>query len=360
MSEQMNAPMLPPPSGVSEWFSVWRAALTKPSDQTFATIAQSPNAKLTTALLWVFLGSLVNALFASLVQGAIIRQMMQNSDFGGNGFPQMGGGLVAAICGAPVGAVVSVVAFMIFVGIVQLIAKMFGGRGTFDQLAYATAAIVAPFSLINSVLTSFDCHPICRTVLWTGKLTCGCLCHCLGSDGSERRQSIWLGAGSRFLLPAIPCSGLLCIDRCNRHPAGVRSGDLRNIQFNPAIFDTCAINLQHKNDLLFNQEVILFTRRRGPVRSRIDRKISHKPAKLICFPCATLAFDSFDLAIPVRIHAIKQGIPKFCQLVDGWFHGWAIFCFSKFQRERAGSGSSSFPCFGCRSEYWHFDHGYSE
>jgi hypothetical protein len=160
MSEQMNTPMLPPPSGVSEWFSVWRDALTKPSDQTFARIAQSPNAKLTTALLWVFLGSLVNALFASFVQGAIIRQMMQNSDFGGNRFPGMaGGGLVAVICGVPIGAVISVVAFVIFVGIVQLVAKMFGGRGTFDQLAYATAAILAPFSLINSVLTLLTAIP---------------------------------------------------------------------------------------------------------------------------------------------------------------------------------------------------------
>ena len=160
MSEQMNAPMLPPPSGVSEWVSVWRDALTKPSDQTFARIAQSPNAKLTTALLWIFLGSLVNLLFASLVQGAMLRQMMQNSDFGGNGFPTTaGGGLVAAVCGAPIAAVVSVVGFMIFVGIVQVVAKMFGGRGTFEQLAYATAAIVAPFSLINSVFTLLAAIP---------------------------------------------------------------------------------------------------------------------------------------------------------------------------------------------------------
>lgn len=160
MSEQMNAPMLPPPSGISEWFSVWRDALTRPSDQTFATIAQSPNAKLTTALLWVFLGSLVNILFASLVQGALFRQMMQNSNIGGNEFPRMvGGGLVAAICGAPIGAIVSVVGFVIFVGVVQLIAKMFGGSGTFEQLAYATAAIVAPFSLINSVFTLLAAIP---------------------------------------------------------------------------------------------------------------------------------------------------------------------------------------------------------
>jgi hypothetical protein len=160
MSEQMNAPMLPPPSGVSEWISVWRDALTKPNEQTFVRIAQSPNAKLTTALLWVFLGSLVNILLASLVQGAIVRQMMQNSDFGVDGFPNAaGGGLVAAFCGAPVAAVVSVVGFAIFVGIVQLIAKMFGGRGTFDQLAYVTAAIVAPFSLINSVFTLLAAIP---------------------------------------------------------------------------------------------------------------------------------------------------------------------------------------------------------
>jgi len=160
MSEQMNAPMLPPPSGVSEWISVWRDALTKPSDQTFARIAQSPNAKLTTALLWVFLGSLVNALLGSLVQGAIVRQMMQNAGFGGNEFPRMaGGGLLAVICGAPIGAVISVVVFAAVVGIVQLLAKMFGGRGTFDQMAYAIAAIVAPVSLINSLFTLLAAIP---------------------------------------------------------------------------------------------------------------------------------------------------------------------------------------------------------
>jgi Flp pilus assembly pilin Flp len=160
MSEQMNAPMLPPPSGVSEWFSVWRDALTKPSDQTFARIAQSPNAKLTTALLWVFLGSLVNALLGSLVQGAIFRQMMQNSGFGGNEFPGMAnGGIVAVICGAPIGAVISVVLFAAVVGVVQLLAKMFGGRGTFEQLAYAIAAIATPFALINSLFTLLAAIP---------------------------------------------------------------------------------------------------------------------------------------------------------------------------------------------------------
>ena len=157
MNEQTNAPMLPPPSGVAEWFSVWRDAVTKPSEQTFARIAQSPNAKLTTALLWIFLGSLVNFFLASLVQGQVTRQMMQN--FGMEGVPEAGGGLIAAICGAPIAALISTVLTVLMIGVVQLIAKMFGGRGTFEQLTYAIAAILAPFSLISGVLTLLTAIP---------------------------------------------------------------------------------------------------------------------------------------------------------------------------------------------------------
>ncbi len=158
MSEQTNAPMLPPPSGVSEWISVWREAITKPSDQTFARIALSPNAKLTTAFLWIFLGSLVSAFLSSLVQGQVTRQMMQN--FGIEGLPQTTGNtLLTAICGAPIGAVISVLMFALVTGIVQVLAKMFGGRGTFEQLAYAFAAIATPFSLISGVLALLSAIP---------------------------------------------------------------------------------------------------------------------------------------------------------------------------------------------------------
>ena len=160
MNEPTNAPMLPPPSGVSEWFSVWRDAITRPSDLTFARISQSPNAKLTTALLWVFLGSLVNFFLISLMQGALIGQMMQNSDLGVQGFPNAAsGGLMTAICGAPVGAIVQTVVFAIVIGVVQFLARMFGGRGTFEQLAYAIAAIVTPFYFVSGLITLLSAIP---------------------------------------------------------------------------------------------------------------------------------------------------------------------------------------------------------
>jgi hypothetical protein len=160
MNEPTNAPMLPPPSGVSEWVSVWREAILRPSDTTFARIAQMPNAKSTTAFLWVFLGSLVGSLLALPAQGAMMSQMMRGMGLEEQGFPSAGGGLLTAFCGAPVGAVVAVVVFAILVGVVQLLARMFGGRGTFDQLAYAIAAIITPFSVVSGVLSLLSAIPV--------------------------------------------------------------------------------------------------------------------------------------------------------------------------------------------------------
>ena len=161
MNEPTNTPMLPPPSGLSAWITVWREALTRPSDQTFARIAQSPNARSTTALLWVFLGSLLNFFMVFLLQGAVFNQMMQDPNLGLEGVPNMpmGGGLLIALCGAPIAALIQTVLFAAIIGIVQLLARMFGGRGTFDQLTYAIAAIVTPFYLVSSVVTLLTAIP---------------------------------------------------------------------------------------------------------------------------------------------------------------------------------------------------------
>ena len=159
MNEPTNAPMLPPPSGVSEWVSVWRDAITRPSEQTFARIGQSPNAKSTTAFLWIFLGSLVSSLLALPAQGALMRQMMQGAGLEDQVVPSLGNSLMTVICGAPIGAVIAVVLFAIVVGVVQLLAKMFGGQGTFDQLSYAIAAIVTPFYLVSGLLSLLSAIP---------------------------------------------------------------------------------------------------------------------------------------------------------------------------------------------------------
>ena len=208
MNEPTNAPMLPPPSGVSEWFSVWRDAITRPSDQTFARIAQSPNAKLTTAFLWIFLSSLVSSLLALPARGVWMSQIMQNAGLEGQLPNVADSGVMAVICGIPISAVVAVVVFAIVVGIVQLLARMFGGRGTYDQLAYALAAILTPYYLLTGVLGLLSAIPFvvyCAGLLGFGLLLYVVVLEVMAVKGVNQFE--WWQAIVSLLLPVF---GVIC------------------------------------------------------------------------------------------------------------------------------------------------------
>jgi hypothetical protein len=142
-------------------FQIWINAISKPNEQTFATIAASPKAKASTAYLWVFIGGLIQFFFAFLVQGSKTQSLLDQSGLGQN-LPQGGVGstIVQLICGAPILAVIGVVFFAIGAAIVHWIAKMFGGKGTFDQLAYSFAAILTPAYLVSAVLSLLGAVPI--------------------------------------------------------------------------------------------------------------------------------------------------------------------------------------------------------
>jgi len=159
MSELSNEPMIPD-SGLTPFYQTWITALTKPNEQTYATLASSPGANANKAYLWLFVAALLNFFFAALVQGAIMRNTLQqfgeSADFLSNGF---GGGVIAVICGAPIGAAIYVLFFAITTAIVQWIAKMFNGRGSYNQLAYTFGAILAPYMLVSSVLTLLSAIP---------------------------------------------------------------------------------------------------------------------------------------------------------------------------------------------------------
>ena len=61
-------------------------------------------------------------------------------------------GIGTVICGAPIGAILAVLFFAIGVALVQWVAKLFGGTGSFDKLAYAFSAITVPYSVVTAVL----------------------------------------------------------------------------------------------------------------------------------------------------------------------------------------------------------------
>ena len=166
MNEQSNAPMPDGTPGFAGWFSTWMTAVTKPNEQTFAEMAEHPDAQSNNrAFVWVFLAGTIAALI-----GGVLRAILQLAGvasqvpglgdlFGGNVQRGVGVTLGIAICSSPVAGALGTLGFAIGVGVIQWIAKMFKGTGTYSQLAYTMAAVTVPFTLVSSFLTPFSAIP---------------------------------------------------------------------------------------------------------------------------------------------------------------------------------------------------------
>jgi hypothetical protein len=165
MNDQFNAPVStgPEPAGVAGWLSTWMTAVTKPSEQTYAALAERPEAQTNSrAFTWVFVAGTVSALISGVLQAILelagfAPQTPGFGDlFGGNAGQRGLVSLGVAICVSPIAGAIATLFFAIGVGIIQWVARRFKGTGTFSQMAYTLAAISVPFSLVSSLLTPFS------------------------------------------------------------------------------------------------------------------------------------------------------------------------------------------------------------
>lgn len=178
MNDPKNTPVSPEParpSGISEWFSIWRTAVTSRSEQTYARMAEHPDAATPNrAFLWVFLAGTASAVITGILQSIFAAAGFTSQTaafidlFGGQG-SGIAFYLGISICLSPVAGGLAVLFFAILVAIIQWVAKMFGGVGTFSRLAYTMAAISVPFSILSSVLTPFNSIPY--VVICTGLIS---------------------------------------------------------------------------------------------------------------------------------------------------------------------------------------------
>ena len=157
-----NMPVMESKPGVAGWFSVWMKAVTKPSEQTFVEIIQNPDATTKTAMLWVFIAGTISGIFQAFLQAIYaftgttpqipgLEQFSQTPAISGDPSVILVS-MLTSVCFSPVVGVISVIFFAIGTAITQWVAKLFGGLGSFDKLAYAIAAISVPVTLVSSVL----------------------------------------------------------------------------------------------------------------------------------------------------------------------------------------------------------------
>lgn len=168
-----NVPVPESKPGPAGWVQSWIMAVTKPNENTFVLLTEHPGATSRTAFIWIFLAGVVSSITSTIVRAIYaaigstpqlpsipgLESLQQFNQFNQGGSGSVGVSLLTGICLSPLGGLLAVVFFAIGVAIVQWIAKLFGGVGTFDKLAYAFAAIAFPFSIFSAVMTLLGAIP---------------------------------------------------------------------------------------------------------------------------------------------------------------------------------------------------------
>lgn len=204
-----------PTPGPAGWMQIWIKAVTKPSDKTFAEIVDQPGVSVQTAFIWVFIGGIISGISQALV--SIIRNAMGTTPAipGFEQFSQSGAGgggsiFFSAIIGLCVSPIITVVAFAISTALIQWVAKLFGGIGTFEKQAYAFASVSVPATVVMSILSILSVIPYvgaCFGFLTFGVLVYLIVLNVMAVKGVN--QFGWGQAVGSVFIPAIAI-GLIC------------------------------------------------------------------------------------------------------------------------------------------------------
>jgi len=215
MSEFDSTPSMPPSSGTpgpAGWLSVWIKAITQPNEQTFVDITEHPDMSAKTAYIWIFLAGTFSGIIQAIAQAistatgvnalsqipGLEQYLPQTSGGGGFAF----GALVGGICAAPFVGLLSIVLFSLIVAIIQWVAKLFGGTGTYEKLLYAFAAISVPVTIVSSLFVLLGMIPfvgICTGLISIGLSIYVLVLEVMAVKGVNRFG--WGQAAGSFFIP---------------------------------------------------------------------------------------------------------------------------------------------------------------
>jgi hypothetical protein len=126
-----------------DWKEVWLKALTQPSTSSFQEIINDPAVSKKRSLTWIFIVGFLYAVRAFIV---VINTPVYGDSYSIGSFSYF------LVCLLPVIAAIMLLGFYLAVGVINIIAKIMGGRGNFNQLLVITTAFTAPILIIDLII----------------------------------------------------------------------------------------------------------------------------------------------------------------------------------------------------------------
>jgi hypothetical protein len=159
MEAAMTMPTTPiflPPQDAQEslsWLDLWGYALTSPSKRTYEEILADPKAQ-KTPFLWIINATIIAFLIilgAQFLFGVFILPTEMQGDFTQTYSTNV---LWSFLCGIPAAAIGGLLGFYISFGFQHILARLLGGRGTWQEYAFAAAAFFVPLIIIWGIYRS--------------------------------------------------------------------------------------------------------------------------------------------------------------------------------------------------------------
>jgi hypothetical protein len=135
------------------WYEVWWIAVTQATLAGYTTLLRDPLLSVWRASWWIFLSSLVTSMVFIAIEmsdpelGSVLKTILDVGDMGTVNMARV----VIVIGLSLMSAILSIFGLMLNAWFYSLLARAFGGTGTFSRTFYLKAAHTAPLSLLSFV-----------------------------------------------------------------------------------------------------------------------------------------------------------------------------------------------------------------
>jgi hypothetical protein len=145
------APIAPEVPVISrKWYEIWRDVWTNPGVEAFWSILKEKDHSATRGFIWIGVTALILGLISSIVSIPLLNRVSSQVP----SFLSSGETVLTALCTIILAPITVIIGTIIMTGIYHFVAKLFRGNGNWSDLVFCLAAVIAPASIISTVVSA--------------------------------------------------------------------------------------------------------------------------------------------------------------------------------------------------------------
>ena len=139
------------PANNRKWYEIWWDVWLHPGIAPFQAMLKDTNHSMIRGFIWVGVTSFIITLISYLFSALVMRNLMADA-FSGTALENSSYFTISYICGIILSPIFAIIGIAISSGVYHWVAKLFKGKGLWNDLVYCLSAVSAPGALIGGVI----------------------------------------------------------------------------------------------------------------------------------------------------------------------------------------------------------------